>query len=339
LGNDKTVAIRCRFDYLRTMKTPAFILLGIFAGIVLIFAAVLYFSAPKPPAGLDALDAPFRTMDFSTLPPVGYWTARDKTKLAYRAYPAALARQTVILIHGSTASSRSMHALAEYLRKNDMDVYTLDMRGHGDSGRRGDVDYIGQLEDDLEDFMTQFFRGRKDVALVGFSSGGGFVLRFAAGSRRELFHRYVVLAPFIRYDHPTTRPDNGRHARASVLRIVAITLLDGPGQKYLGHLPVVAFGVPPETAPYLTAAYSYRLWANFGMHRNYSADLKSITRPLTLLVGAKDELFDPQKYLKALAEDQPHAEIRIVPDVGHTTLATDPAGLAAIAEVLQDKTL
>jgi hypothetical protein len=29
-------------------------------------------------------------------------------------------------------------------------------------------------------------------------------------------------------------------------------------------------------------------------------------------VGAKDELFDPQKYLKALAEDQPHAEIRIV---------------------------
>ncbi len=319
------------------MKTSAFLLVGILAGIVLIFAAVLYFSAPKAPAGLAALDAPFRTMDFSTLPPVGYWTARDKTKLAYRAYPAALARQTVILIHGSTASSRSMHALAEYLRKNEMDVYALDVRGHGDSGRRGNIDYIGQLEDDLEDFMTQFFRGRKDVALVGFSSGGGFVLRFAASGRRELFHRYIVLAPFIRHDHPTTRPDNSRQAQAGVLRIAAITLLDGPGQKLLGHLPVVAFGVPPEMAPYLTPRYSYRLWANFGMRRDYSADLKSITSPLALLVGAKDELFYPQKYLETLAACQPHAEIRIVPGVGHTTLLSEPEGLAAIAEVLEER--
>ncbi len=319
------------------MKTMVFILLGILVGMVLILAAVLYFSAPKPPAGLAALDAPFRTMDFSTLPPVGYWTARDKTKLAYRAYPSALARQAVILVHGSTASSRSMHALAEYLRNNDMDVYALDMRGHGDSGRRGDIDYIGQLEDDLEDFMTQFFRGRKDVALVGFSSGGGFVLRFAADSRRGLFNRYIALAPFIRHDHPTTRPGNERHARASAPRILAVSLLDGPGQKYLGHLPVLAFGVSPEAELYLTATYSYRLWSNFGLRNDYPADLKAVTGPLALMVGEKDELFYPQKYLTAFAEYQPHAEIRIVPGVGHTTLLTDPEGLAAIAEVLKER--
>ena len=98
------------------MKTSAVLLVGILAGIVLIFAAVLYFSAPKAPAGLAAPDAPFRTMDFSTLPPAGYWTARDKTKLAYRAYSAAPAPQPGILIPGSTAASRSMHALAEALR-------------------------------------------------------------------------------------------------------------------------------------------------------------------------------------------------------------------------------
>jgi non-heme chloroperoxidase len=34
-------------------------------------------------------------------------------------------------------------------------AYALDVRGHGASGRRGDIDYIGQLDDDLADFMAQ----------------------------------------------------------------------------------------------------------------------------------------------------------------------------------------
>ena len=39
-------------------------------------------------------------------------------------------------------------------------------------------------------------------------------------------------------------------------------------------------------------------------------------------------------YLSVLAKNQPHAEIRIVPGVGHTPLTTQLAGLAAIAEAL-----
>ena len=303
----------------------------------MIIAAAVGISSPKAPAGVDSLAAPFRTMDFTLLPPVSYYTARDGVKLAYRAYPAMQAKQTVLLVHGSTASGRSMHALAEHLRKNSMDVYALDIRGHGDSGRRGDIEYVGQLEDDLEDFMKQFFSGRRDVILVGFSSGGGFVLRYAAGSRQGLFGRYVALAPFIRYDAPTTRPENGEHAQAAVLRIIAISILGPAGQKFLGHLPVVAFGIHPDMTGQLTAFYSYRLWANFALHNDYLSDLKAIKQPLTLLVGEKDELFFPQKYLTMMAEVQPHAEIRIVPGVGHTTLTTEPAGLAAIAEVLQER--
>jgi hypothetical protein len=43
-------------------------------------------------------------------------------------------------------------------------------------------------------------------------------------------------------------------------------------------------------------------------------------------------LFYSQKYLPAFAGAQPHAEIAIVPDVGHITLISDKAGLKAIAE-------
>ena len=188
--------------------------------------------------------------------------------------------------------------------------------------------------DDLEDFVNQLFKGEKNLTLVGLSSGGGFVLRFAGSNRQQLFHRYIALAPYIRYDASTTRPNNDEWAKASVPRILAITLLAPAGQKWLGHLPVIAFGINPQTARYQMAMYSYRLWSNFGPHYNYNADLKAIKQPLTVMVGENDELFYPQKCLSVFAKVQPRAEIRIVPGVGHVTLTTEPIGLAMIGEAL-----
>jgi hypothetical protein len=49
------------------------------------------------------------------------------------------------LVHGTAGPGTSMHALAEALRAAGVTAYVLDIRGHGGSGRRGDIDYIGQL--------------------------------------------------------------------------------------------------------------------------------------------------------------------------------------------------
>ncbi len=317
------------------MKTTV---LYLFLGAIIVMAAALAaaitLTSPKAPPMMVSVAAPFRTMNFSSLPSVLHFQARDGAQLAYRAYPAERPRQTVVLIHGSSASGSSLHVLAEYLQKSDMDVYALDMRGHGESGRRGDIDYVGQLEDDLEDFMKQMLHNRSDVVLAGFSSGGGFALRFAASPRQQLFSRYIALAPFIRYDAPTTRPNSDEWARASVPRIIALTLLGPLGSKCLGHLPVIAFGIDPQNIRYQTSTYSYRLANNFGLHYDYVSDLKAIKRPLTVIVGEEDELLYPQKYLSVFAEPQPHAEIRIAPGVGHVTLTTDPAGMKAVADAI-----
>jgi pimeloyl-ACP methyl ester carboxylesterase len=316
------------------MTTLIFLLVGIILFILAGGAALVAFTAPKAPPMMESIAAPFRTMNFTTLPPVSYYLARDGAKLAYRSYPAAKAKQAIVLIHGSSGSSISMHALAQYLQRKNMNVYALDLRGHGESGRKGDIDYVGQLEDDLEDFRNQLFKVEKDVTLVGLSAGGGFVLRFAGSNRQKYFNRYVSIAPFIRYDAPTTRPNNGEWAKASVPRIICITMLGAIGQKWLGYLPVVAFGINPQTAQYQTASYSYRLWSNFGLHYNYSDDLKAIKQPLKVLVGANDELFYPQKYQPIFTQYQQHPEIKIVPGVGHITITTEPSGLSAIAEAV-----
>jgi non-heme chloroperoxidase len=304
------------------------IIIIIYAGI----AVAIKFSSPVSPPALEIIALPFRSMDFSKLPPLSRYSARDGAKLAYRAYSAPQPKQTVVLIHGSSGASRSMHALAEYLQGQGMDVYAPDMRGHGDSGNRGDIAYVGQLEDDLEDFVNQVLKDKRDATLVGFSAGGGFALRFAGSSRQKLFAHYVLLAPFLRYDAPTTRPNNSEWAKASVPRIIGLTLLGPIGEKWFGHLPVIAFAIDPKTVQYQTATYSYRLWSNFGPHYNYKADMKAAKQPITVLVGKDDELFYPQKYLPVFAGSQPHAEIIVVPNVGHITLISDKAGMKAVAE-------
>ena len=43
-------------------------------------------------------------------------------------------------------------ALSQALAGHGVETFAVDMRGHGTSGTRGDIGYVGQLEDDLADF-------------------------------------------------------------------------------------------------------------------------------------------------------------------------------------------
>ena len=98
---------------------------------------------------------------------------------------------------------------------------------------------------------------------------------------------------------------------------------------------MLAFGVDPRNAKNQTSVYSYRLYKNFGAHYDYTSDMKNAQKPIAVLVGKDDEFMYPQEYLPLFAKGQPHAEINIVPDVGHISMITDEAGLAAIAQQLQ----
>jgi len=247
----------------RMLLVSGIVLIVIVAGL----AAAIKVSSPASPPPFEEIAAAFNAADYSHLPPVSHYQARDGRDLAYRSYPASSsAMKTAVLIHGSSGSGTMMHPLARYLQAQGIDIYVPDMRGHGSSGERGDIAYIGQLEDDLEDFIHEILKKRQDLTLIGFSAGGGFALRFAASDRQNYFDRYLLLAPFLRHDAPTTRPEINKWADAGVLRIIALNLLGPLGEKYFGHLPVLAFGVDSQNAQNQIPVYSYRLWKNFGAH-------------------------------------------------------------------------
>ena len=172
---------------------------------------VLAFDAPVKPPPLASISDPFADVDFSDLPTVQTYAARDGAKLGYRVYEGG-GTQVVVLIHGSSDDGTGMHPLAKALRDAGASVYVPVVRGHGDFGRKGDIDYIGQLEDDLADFVAVLrpLHPNASFSLIGFSSGGGFVLRVIATPDEKLFDRFIMISPALppeRTDHPA------RHGR------------------------------------------------------------------------------------------------------------------------------
>ena len=318
------------------MKRITIVLIaGVAVGSVLLVLAVV-FGAPQPPPPMESINAPFRSVDFSDLAQLKHYTARDGARLAFRAYaPAASpAKGATVLIHGSSASSSSLHPLAKGLARAGYAAYTLDMRGHGESGPKGQITYIGQLEDDVEDFL-EAVQPAGPRTLVGFSAGGGFALRFAASSRQKLFDQYVLLAPFIHQDAPAYRPGAGGWVATGVARIIALTVLNRFGITRFNTLPVVAFALTAEAQQFLTPTYSYTLATNFRPHDDYRADIGAAKQPVHVLVGQDDGVFHADQFSAVFEEAGRPVPVRILPGVGHVNITLSPAAIQAITQTTE----
>ena len=317
------------------LKRVLLICLGL---VVAILALTIIFGGPRTPHPMGSISDPFSSVDFSDLPPVSGFAARDGTKLAYRSYPSTAATAgegSVVLIHGSSATSSSMHPMAKALSAAGYPTYALDIRGHGGSGRKGQIAYVGQLEDDLADF-TRAVSPPKPVTLAGFSSGGGFAVRFAGSNQQQLFHSYLMLAPFLSHDAPTMRPDAGGWASVGVPRIIAIAILNGFGVRTFNSLPVLRFAVSENTKAILTPEYSYSLAMNFGPQRDYLANLRSMHQPFRILIGANDEVYYPDRFADVLKQAGKDTTVTLIPGVDHIQLILSPAAFEKSIEALKN---
>ncbi len=137
------------------------VLLGLAIVIVAALAGMIAFGTGDPPPPLASIGAPFERVDFRDLPAVERVAARDGSRIAFRRWPISppeepkgATKLVVVAIHGSSATSASLHPLAKALRAQGIPVYAPDIRGHGGTGVRGDIDHAGQLDDDLADFAA-----------------------------------------------------------------------------------------------------------------------------------------------------------------------------------------
>lgn len=265
----------------------------------------------------DALDFSELKFEASGIPSLEHYSARDQTRLEYRVYDVP-SETVLILLHGSASHSRYFYPLAQALsQEGAAKVYTPNLRGHGENpAKRGDVDYIGQLEDDLADFIA-FVRSEnphcQKVLLGGHSSGGGLAVLFAGGKQEQEVDGYLLFAPYLKYDAPTTRKD-ASWAQPKLFRIIGLSLLNACGIHWFDHATTITFAMPEEMRDGTeTLEYSHALISSYSPV-DYEKDLRAMTQPTLILVGSKDEMMVPEAYEKVAPQG---ATVDILPGVSH----------------------
>ncbi|QQO15818.1 alpha/beta fold hydrolase [Bradyrhizobium diazoefficiens] len=340
-------------------------------GAVALLLTALIATPLERPAEMRSVSDSAKGIDWSTLPPLERFQARDGTWLGYRHYAARAFSSEVetgsreenaskqesgapfrshrngngsngaasgggaIFIHGSSGSSGTVnHALTHAIASRGVETWALDIRGHGASGTRGDIGYVGQLEDDLVDFVAHVRKSAPDLplTLIGHSAGAGFSLRVAATPiMQDLFVRTVLVAPYLGYDAPTNRPKAGGWANADLPRFFALAALRKLGIDCCAQLPVLAFAVPPNSERILVPTYSDRLMRNFAT-RGYRLDLPLVTHPMTIFGGAEDKMMISDKYAETVQAIKSSVDVKVIDGVNHMGMVTHPKAVSTIAE-------
>jgi pimeloyl-ACP methyl ester carboxylesterase len=282
---------------------------------------------------MASMVGPLSRVNFGDVPVPRHFQARGGARLQYYAYPAS-PDEVAVLIHGSAGPGTSMHALAKALRDAGVSVYALDVRGHGGSGRRGDIDYIGEIDDDLADFVTSLGPAKSgDVrTLVGFSAGAGFTVRFAGGRYGGLFDRYVFLSPILP-GAPTLRPNAGGWTSISIPRVITIAWLDRLGIYLFDGVDVISYAVA-RTNEQATPHYSYRLFVNFNAGPEFARYLQNIRQPAAVLVGTADEQVVADQFAPLFQSLGVTIPVTIVPGMTHVDMIAAPTALEAIVNAV-----
>lgn len=223
------------------------------------------------------------------------FTMRDGATLYGYKYPKK-SNLTIILIPGVLSSGLMLNRSSGLLRDYaDAEVIALDLRGHGQSdGTPGDVDYIGQYEDDLTDVISEIRTNdpRQKIIIAGHSMGGGIALRYAMKQDVPEVSGYLLFAPLLGANSPTipssdSNNNTGSFMKVDIHRIVGIFMLDQMGIHDYDALPVLFFNLP-ENMPLRT--YTYRAYASMAP-ANFKEGLRAVNKPLLVLVGENDEAF------------------------------------------------
>jgi len=111
--------------------------------------------------------------------------------------PASEDSQTILILHGMFGSKRNWQSIARKLGE-DLQLFTLDLRNHGDSEHSDTMSYE-DMADDVFQFISEHSLGK--VSVVGHSMGGKVAMQMAL-QQPEIIKRVVIvdIAP-VKYEH------------------------------------------------------------------------------------------------------------------------------------------
>lgn len=137
--------------------------------------------------------------------------------------------QPIVLIHGWPLSGRSWELQIPVLTDLGYRVITYDRRGFGKSLPSGDLYDYNALTSDLHELITQL--GLKNVILMGFSMGGGEVVRYFTNFGSENIDKIALIASIIplvkqKNDNPDGVPVEDLNGILESLKKERVTFLE-----------------------------------------------------------------------------------------------------------------
>lgn len=126
--------------------------------------------------------------------------ARDGCKIALHHFKAENPRMIVLHMHANSYNSMAYISYGSRLASEQISAFLMDSRGNGKSeGQPGTVDYIGQLEDDLEDVISSIKSDHPAIPLFlsGHSGGTAVMLRYIDKYGDQKLAGTVIISPVL----------------------------------------------------------------------------------------------------------------------------------------------
>ncbi|WP_144392893.1 alpha/beta hydrolase [Pleionea sediminis] len=240
----------------------------------------------------------------------------DDTKLAYRWFPVDNAKGTVICYHGSSLTSVRYTTLARLINRSGYNVCLPDWRGHGESGGApGDIEYVGQLEQDVGNLIEHLSTQSKVPIILGGHSGGSLIaLRYLNQFGCDKITAYFSLSPTMMEFSETSRYDKSKgdfvyrikyarrrpyfrqmpkQAGRYLPKLSRWKFLIALFIPFFRKLKVLNFPAVVQASPNEAMSYSFRLLQGYSV-RNYPELLSSINVPSFFCVGDNDDVISSQ---------------------------------------------
>ena len=203
----------------------------------------------------------------------------------------------VILIHGWPLSNEMWEYQIDTLVQNNFRVIAYDRRGFGKSSQPWDGYDYDTLTDDLAAIIEQL--NLEEAALVGFSMGGGEVVRYFSRHGGKGVSKAVLISSITPFQLQTDSNPNGipqekYDGMAEQIKADRIGFLDNFGKTFFG----VSFISKPISTPLLDY---YRMLCSFASPRatlecaksfsstDFREEMASVNVPTLIIHGDEDK--------------------------------------------------
>jgi alpha-beta hydrolase superfamily lysophospholipase len=245
-----------------------------------------------------------------------------RIELYFRGWEAPLARASLLVVHGLSEHSGRYEEFGHALAESGINVYALDLRGHGASeGRRGHVERFDHYLQDLDRFRSEI-QGTTESDLplfvLGHSMGGLIVARYIE-EYESPFQGAIITSPWLATAMAVPR---WKAMAASFLNkfLPSLPIDADVDDRYLSHDPLIITRYRED--PLVHGKITPRLFAEASQAMGLVMQRSERIRiPVLLLLAGDDRIVDTRKseaFARSLTA--PDVTIRVLPEYYHEVL-------------------